>query len=263
MGIQRMVEFFKKMRKNGYVQVTLVGGEPYADRKALEALLLPVPIIPWIWLVTSGTTTLKQFPNTIHFISIDGANAQTHDRIRGMTGLYDRIHYNLRKARAKWANQFPVKIHSVLNAKNYQQIEALLAHWSTYGLADGVLFSTMTPIRDAEDEDLRLTEKQRNEIVLELIRQKSRFGDFLCMSSAMIRSLHPDHTRNLTPETCEVSNLIKSYNTAGETIKQCILSEKADCSKCGCVIHTMLNNTVGRTVPDWETFQLMINLTPA
>lgn len=233
-----VVFFFEKKRREGYVHANIVGGEPYVRPNLLTKI---AGIIPFNWVVTSGTTPLRRLRNTTHIISIDGASRQTHDRIRGMQGLYARILRNLANARS--GQDFRVIIHTTLNAQNYWELEEILQVWSSNGLADGIMISTITPIIGAGDDPLRLSHEQRTWIVNELIRLRPQHAGFLCMTEEMIGRLHPDHTRQLHPGICDTASWIESYDAAGKRIPQCILSEKADCGQCGCVVTTMSDST--------------------
>ena len=249
--------FFHGMRRQGFVHATLIGGEPYVNPRLLERI---TPIMPTNWIVTSGTTPLRWFPKTTHMISIDGKDAATHNSVRQSAGLFERIEKHLSSARTQWRGEFPAFAHCVLNAINFQQIGDILTYWSGNQLLDGVVFSTATPIRDAKDNHLRLSEKSRDWIVEELMRQKRRFGDFLCNTESMIQDVHPLETKQQTPETCGTAQLTQSFDTAGDRIKRCILSEKADCSECGCVITAIYTSLFTRK-HDPATFGMMLRLT--
>ena len=235
---EEVVSFFQRKRMEGYVHANIVGGEPYVRPELLTRV---AGIIPFNWVVTSGTTPLRRLRNTTHIISIDGASSETHDRVRRMNGLYARILKNLTKARS--GGDFPTIVHTTLNAQNYKDLEGILATWSSNDLADGIMFSTVTPIRGAGDEDIRLSHEQRIWIVDELVRLRKQYAGFLCMTESMIRRLHPDHAQKLHPEVCDTSRWIESYDANGKRIPQCILSEKADCAQCGCVVTTMSDGT--------------------
>ena len=240
---EEVVSFFQKKRREGYVQANLIGGEPYVRPQLLGKV---AGIIPFNWVVTSGTTPLRRLPHTTHVISIDGATGEIHDSVRGMKGLYARILKHLAAARSR--GDFPTIIHTTLNAQNYAGLEAILATWSSNGLADGIMISTLTPIREAEDESYRLSREQRVQIVSDLLRLKSHYPKFLCMTEAMIRRLHPDHTERLQPALCDTARWIESYDAAGKRVPQCVLSDKADCKECGCIITTMSDGTKGSSI---------------
>ena len=235
-----VIAFFQKKRAEGYLFVSIVGGEPYVRPELLTRI---AGIIPLNWVITSGTTPLRRLRNTTHIVSVDGANAESHDRVRRSKGLYDRILKNLGNARA--GGNFPTVIHTTLNAQNYKEISDILALWAGNGLANGIQVSTVTPIKGATDQTLFLSRDQRIWVVEELLRLKNQYADFLFMTEAMIRRLHPVHTDRLHPGVCNTAMWIESYDAAGKRISQCILSDKADCKECGCVITT----TADRTLP--------------
>lgn len=161
--------------------------------------------------------------------------------MRKSKGLYDRIVKNLTTTRA--TGDFPAFIHTTLNALNYKEIARIVKVWAANGLADGIMVSTLTPIRDSGDESFRLSREQRIWIVDELVRIKKEFPRFVCMTEPMIRRLHPDHTSQFHPAICDTAKWIESYDAAGKRIPQCILSDKADCKECGCVVTTMSDGT--------------------
>lgn len=250
---QEVVAFFENKRKEGYVHASIVGGEPYVRPDLLTRV---AGIIPFNWVITSGTTPLRRLRNTTHVISVDGAGSETHDRVRRMDGLYARILRNVGKARS--GGDFPLVIHTTLNAWNYEELAEILATWSSNGLADGIMVSTATPIKGAGDEGLRLSREQRIWIVDRLLRLRKQYDGFLWMTEAMIHRLHPDHTKRLHPGACDTARWVESYDANGKRISQCILSEKADCEQCGCVITTLSDGTkpsqIGSMVESTATF---------
>lgn len=249
-----VIEFFKERKAQGLLQATIIGGEPYVRPKLLPKI---VEIMPANWIVTSGTTPLQHLPRTTHFVSVDGANAETHDVVRRSPGLYDRIIRNLQVAKA--GGRFPVFIHTVLNAQNYRQVRGILQTWESNRLADGVLFSTVTDIKGGGDENLLLSEDQRKWIVDELLSAKQEFGGFLCMSPRMINHFLPEVSSTQTPLNCGTAKFVASYDAAGVRIPQCIFSERGNCHGCGCVISSMMNS-ITKHLPDTGTLKVLARL---
>jgi len=234
-----MVAFFEQKAREGYIHVNMVGGEPYVHLKSdlLERLAATMPSV---WITTSGVTPLKHIPNVLHFISIDGADAETHDRVRGFPGLYDRIVGHLSDARAK--GPFPACLHVTLNSQNYRQVRQVLEVWRVNGLVDGVAFSTHTPIHGADDDWLRLFDEQSESLVEDLLQCKQEFGGFLLNTPAMIHRLLPENMRKQTPDNCLTARFVDSFHADGSKIEQCIFTEKGDCSGCGCAVNTALES---------------------
>src|SRR3990167_367741 len=239
MSLEDVVAFFKKLRRKGMLHATLVGGEPMVRPDVLRAVTEQVPDIRYM-LVTSGTTPLEAFPNTTLVISVDGKDAETHNTVRGSKKLFERIITNLTKFRAEHGNEYPVFIHSTLNALNYQQVENILAYWKANGMVRGVMFSTWTDIEDAGDERFRLTDSQREEIVEELRRTKAQHGDFVVNSPYMIERLRPVQMRRQTPNNCSMSKLVASFRADGTRKPMCIFGPKAHCGTCGCASTQMV-----------------------
>lgn len=230
-----VISFFKQMKTSGYRHATIIGGEPYVRPKLLPAV---TSIMDANWIVTSGVLPLMNLPRTTHFISIDGQDAKTHDRVRRNHGLFRRVFKNIQQFRK--ASNAPVYLHSVLNQINYQQIRGILSFWIRGKMVNGVIMSTITPIYGIRSE-LWLTTNQKKWIVAELLEAKKEFGDFLCMTNSMIAHLHPDNTAKLTPEKCGTAIYSPSFDAKGNKMAQCVLSDKAKCSECGCVITAMMN----------------------
>jgi MoaA/NifB/PqqE/SkfB family radical SAM enzyme len=252
-----VIQFFRDRRDDGYVFAALIGGEPYVRPDLLQEI---TPILPVNWLITSATTPLRRFPNTVHIISIDGGSAEVHDKVRNMPGLYNRIEKHLQNARSKWPGSFPAFSHSTLNAINYRDTGQILHRWSSNKLLDGAVFSIATPVGKNDLTHLRLTLRQREEIVEDLLRLKRQFGTFLCMSQEMISLLHPDVAKNHTPATCKMSTRVSSFDAEGNRIEQCVLSTLANCSLCGCVIDTFLQS-MERPIPNPKTIFHVLRMT--
>jgi len=253
MSDEDAVAFFHEMKDRGYLLVNLVGGEPYVRPELLEKL---TPIMPANWITTSGTTPLRHFPRTTHFVSIDGWDAETHNRIRKSKGLFERIVKNLTKARAEGG--FPAYGHMVLNSQNFWQVREVMEFWSRNELLDGFLFSLHTPIRGGGDDHLRMTEDQRFSAVAGLRRAKLFAGDYMLNTNRMLDLMHPDVARHQTPETCGTARLVASFDAAGNRIEQCILGGQADCSQCGCVITGMMETMFPR--PRYSSIKMLAQL---
>ena len=235
----------------------MIGGEPYVRPNLLKRI---VGIIPSNWLITSGTSPLIYFDKTTHIISIDGKDAETHDRIRKSPGLFGRIVKNLSVARGKWGKEFGVIAHSVLNAMNYRQISDILSFWKGNGLVDGIMFSMATPIDAGNELHLRLSSLEHEWIMKELLYQKEHFKDFLLMSRPMIEHFDPDRVKKQRPETCRTSLHIQSFAADGSRIERCVLSPKADCGACGCVITGILDGIYGAEIETIKIINRMITV---
>jgi len=230
---EKVINFFKKKKEEGFLNVFIIGGEPYVRPDLLEKV---AGIIPITFAITSGTVPFRHLKSSVHIVSIDGKDALTHDTIRKGKNLYNRIINNLKKAMQK---KFPVFLHTVLNAINYTQTKNIIEVWEKNGLADGIVFSTMTPIAGVDIEHLRLNTKQREYIVKNLLQLKSEYPAFLLNTKEMIKKLHPEVTKNYSQSKCLAKNNFIAYDAAGKEKDKCIFGADSICSECGCVVTTM------------------------
>lgn len=249
-----VVRFFEQKRDQGYLMTLMIGGEPYVRPVLLERL---GGIIPWSGIVTSGTTPLRRIKRTMHFVSVDGKDAETHDGVRQSPGLFKRLIKNVSDARA--TGNFPLAIHTVINAKNYRQIDGILDFWREAGLADWVIFSTHTSIEGAGDAHLRLTSEQRDEIVRDLFRARDQYGAFLNMSASMIRALSSQHAKGQYPGNCPTARFTEAYTGNGKKIERCIFGPGGNCDQCGCIV-TVGFQPLMNVIPRMDDFQAALGL---
>ena len=124
MSADEIGRFYRDLRKNGFVQVGIWGGEPLLRedageilRHAREAGLISV-------LVTNGYYLEERLeelaPNTnAVIVSLDYAGEE-HDRLRGCPGLYDRVISALERLRRQYP-QIKVYFNYLLHRGNEDQ----------------------------------------------------------------------------------------------------------------------------------------------
>ena len=124
--------------------LVLTGGDPlkradiydliaYSAGLGLETAITPSPT-PLV--TTEAIARLKEAGIARMAVSLDGADAATHDRMRGVPGSFDQTQLIMRDARELG---IPLQVNTTLNPDNYHQIERmanLLAHqvvlWSVF-----------------------------------------------------------------------------------------------------------------------------------
>ncbi len=256
MSDDQVVQFFKQKEKEGSLMVLIIGGEPYVRPELLAKL---GGIIPWTGVVTSGTSPLIKMERTYHLISIDGKDAETHDRIRQSRGLFDRIVSNVKRARTTH-QKFPLAIHTVLNRENFLQTEEIVRFWKDNGLADWIVFSGHTPIAGAGDEHLHLCDSDSYEAVHELHRLKDKYPGFVNMTHQMISTLQPHRMMFQNPENCPTAQFTDAYYANGQKIERCIFGPDGDCSRCGCIVTIGFEPLKG--VPTFDDLRVAWRLRP-
>ncbi|QEH33330.1 Antilisterial bacteriocin subtilosin biosynthesis protein AlbA [Aquisphaera giovannonii] len=143
--------------------LVLSGGDPlkrpdiyelvrHSAESGLETAITPSPTP----LVTTGAIArLKEAGVHRMAVSIDGADAATHDGLRGVAGSFDQTQRIMRDARAL---NIPVQVNTTLNPANYGQIEAMADMLAGHGIVLWSLF-LIVPVGRAT-ADLRMTGEQ-------------------------------------------------------------------------------------------------------
>lgn len=256
MSDDQVVHFFEQKRRGGSLMVLIIGGEPYVRPELLKRL---GGIIPWTGVVTSGTSPLIKMEKTYHFISIDGKDAETHDRVRQSKGLFDRIFSNVKRARTTY-KKFPLAIHTVLNRENFHQTEDIVTFWKNNGLADWIVFSGHTPIAGAGDEHLHMSESDGHEAVRDLHRLKGKYPSFINMTHSMIETLQPHRMWSQNADNCPTAQFTDAYYANGQKIERCIFGPDGDCSRCGCIVTIGFEPLKG--VPTFDDLRVAWRLRP-
>ncbi|MGB9023859.1 MAG: radical SAM protein, partial [Candidatus Bathyarchaeia archaeon] len=116
----------------GLRYATIIGGEPFVRRDIFRIVEAFLHQRVRVGISTNGTLInevmgrrLKQLPRQDVFlgVSLDGANAETHDSFRGVAGSFEAA---VRGARIAQQAGFPLMIQSVLNRSNVEEIPAVL-----------------------------------------------------------------------------------------------------------------------------------------
>lgn len=256
-GVKDDLDFLKKVQElriqnPTIAHATWVGGEPMFRK---ELLRKAVQFFPSNWVVTNGTIPIDgEWENTSFFISVDGTE-ETHNRIRQpwkqplkpeQKTLYNP--YQKAKKTAETATA-PVFIHTVINRSNAHTIPNLVAEWKSEKHVGGFEFSLHTPMVEKKrpsgmtenDEKLYLDGQEREDAIKMLHNLRQEYGDFVLMSHAQIDSYLPENQQEVFGSNCRVVKGVYSVDSQFNRKQPCVMGEGMDCSKCGCVIPTMLD----------------------
>ncbi|WP_205678835.1 TIGR04053 family radical SAM/SPASM domain-containing protein [Aquisphaera insulae] len=157
--------------------LVLTGGDPlkradifelvrYSADTGMETAITPSPTP----LVTAeAIARLKEAGIARMAVSIDGADAATHDAMRGVAGSFEQTQRIMRDARALG---IPVQVNTTLNPANLDQIEAIADMLAQHGI---VLWSVflIVPVGRAT-ADLRLTGEQYERAFARLYAQSRK-----------------------------------------------------------------------------------------
>lgn len=119
-----------QIREVGQPTLILTGGEPllredifdltaYGVEKGLKVVMAPNGLL----LTREVAKKLVEIGVPRISISLDGPDAESHDRLRGVPGAFEGVLAGIRAARAEG---LPFQINTTITKRNYHQIEAIM-----------------------------------------------------------------------------------------------------------------------------------------
>jgi len=166
----------------GIPSLVITGGEPFMRPDIREVLEYAVKKIQYVRLQTNGTFLDEEMARFLVekgvdeiWVSVDGGR-ETHDRIRGVAGTYDKVTSgleNLVRAKQKTGSPYPViLINAVIGSENLAEVEDIF-DLAVKFRAGEALFNY---VADVDEESIRATEKalQRDEVFSEQFSTEGR-----------------------------------------------------------------------------------------
>jgi MoaA/NifB/PqqE/SkfB family radical SAM enzyme len=208
--------------------VIFEGGEPllWKDRKNNKDIGNIISYAQKLFfctgITTNGTIDLEKFDPDIFFISIDGLE-ETHDRIRGKS--FKKIIKNLEKN----VKSKKIITNICISRANYSELEETIKFLNNR--VYGITIQFFYPY-EGLDDDLRLSNSEKDEILKELLALKKQGYKILDSASCLNRMAH---------NTWRCSDfLVSSVEQDGTVSYGCYLNNKVDnvlCSECGFAVH--------------------------
>lgn len=207
--------------------ITWVGGEPLLRRELVE---LGMRYFRFNKVVTNGTIALPDWPRVSFVVSVDGTE-EAHDRQRGAR-TYRKIRENVRAA----GGRNNIVLHCCLTSINLGCIEDLLAEWRAEPIR-GIVFDFYTPVAGLDDA-LWMGWERREEAISRLLAAKARYGDFLRVPRSVLRAMRRRSMSRYvgSPRACAFARKAFALGTQGERKRPCMLGDRADCGRCGCIV---------------------------
>jgi sulfatase maturation enzyme AslB (radical SAM superfamily) len=163
-------------------------------------------------------------------ISLDGTEA-IHDAIRG-EGCYAKIRKNVSSSHCK---HLKIALACCINRKNKDCLEDLLAEWYEIPTISHVLFDFMTPVVGT-DESLWLSLEERDAMLEQLKLLKKRYGDFIGVPPATFDLMRSERAHKSVGRNCVFVKNGMAFDAWGNRKYPCVMGQKADCSRCGCIV---------------------------
>jgi len=219
-----------KKKYPSIIHASWVGGEPLLRKKVVEEGL---NLFPFNMVVTNGSIDLPEWKNCVFNISVDGTK-EYYERIRGLK-IYDKVKEHANR------NDIHVNIACVLNKKNYHTIEPLLEEWRDTKIG-GINFDFYTPI-EGINEDLWLDWEERDKIIDQLLDLKKKYGNFILNSKSILRLMRSNNSKKIT-SNCILPKAVICLDPMGNRKLPCVIGNKADCKRCGCVIPFQIQSVI-------------------
>jgi len=143
MPTEKVVEGLKKLKEwLGPVHLTLTGGETLLRPDIADLVREASSLGLMVHLLTNGTLLTERTAAGLHdahlslcTVSLDGATAPTHDRLRGREGTYGKVIENIRRAK----QHLRIQLAAILFKDNLGEVAGIVHLAEQEGLA-GVLF---------------------------------------------------------------------------------------------------------------------------
>lgn len=173
--IEKFYEIVEDCEKIGVEVLDIIGGEPIAYPHIYEAIRYAVKRIPKVYLNTAGyfinekiIEKLKDTGLKDIFVSIDGATAEKHEKIRGH-GTFQKTCESVKRLSE---HGFTVTVSFVANAENYKDIPDILKICETYGAKRLFILSLIPEGRGKNLKNIVLKDHMIIEIIKELRKYK-------------------------------------------------------------------------------------------
>ncbi len=207
------------------LQAVWLGGEPLLRAGLIEKCK---NLFSFNEIDTNGTLPLPNWKDMMFVCSVDGTK-KYHEQQRGKN-TYEKIRDNINR------KGLDVTINFCITRLNKDCIEDFVEEWrNTY--VKGAGFSFYTPIAGKNNAGLWLGYKERDIVIDRLITLKRKYPKFITISEALLRNFKSDRCQQIT-EKCRTDYAVFNSMCFDSSFRRkfpCVLGEKADCTKCGCV----------------------------
>ena len=238
-GQQLVDAMFALLDKFKPLHVSIVGGEPLVRFRELNEILPRMAQMGiYTQLVTSAVRPIPIEWATLRrlqlVVSIDGLQPEHDERRKPAT--YDRI--------LKHIEGHNVRVHCTVTRQQVRRdgyLEDFVTFWSANPAVSQIWISLYTP-QVGEISSERLTKADREHVVSDLLRIRSRYSKLRIPKGMLESFVQPPHSPDdcifAKTTACISSNFLKP-------ITPCQFGGNPDCANCGCIASAALA-AVGR-----------------
>lgn len=223
--VDEWIERLEAMKAAGHPMLlcTWVGGEPMVRKPLIEA---GRKYFKHNTIVTNGTMELPDWPDCTWVISIDGTE-EAFAKMRA-PGIYQKIKENVLRN-----PELRIQISCVITTLTVDCIEDLIKEWGPLARG-GIIFDFFTPVNKL-DESLWLDWPQRDAVIEQLFALKKKYPGTINMLDSTLDLMRSKNSRKVT-DNCLFKEKAFTLGADGQTKGKCMMGDKADCDKCGCVV---------------------------
>jgi len=180
-------------------------------------------------ITTNGTIDLIDFPDCIYVVSLDGPR-QYNDAIRGK-GTYEKVMRTIKKVPGKFGSQ--VICQCVVTKENENMLEDLVKLLRPTRF-EGMTFSFYVPPANDNSKLTWHTTKRRDSAVLEVLRLKELYPDFIWNNKRALELTLSENCRTVTDNCPSKQYVLPLYLDGGDFINPfCCHGNDVDCDLCG------------------------------
>ncbi|PZV16790.1 MAG: radical SAM protein [Leptolyngbya sp.] len=251
----KILTLLKKLKQQGIVYITLVGGEPLL---AKPLILEAAHLFPVVWVVSNGTIPFPAMPRSVTwFVSIDGT-PDYHNAIRDPKNLFGKQRYkSLTGMTARIAQTIDESdrgayIHVTLTKPSLPHFRETV-DWLVGNITKlrGIVVSGAATDTVTDPNTLTLGDRLVIKSLIEEAAQVYGWDLFPANQPKTNEFLfNPEHLIT-DPAQCVVARRVDSYNFNGESVGKCVLRD-ADCQTCVCNVSGMTRSVRSG---DWESIR--------
>lgn len=220
LGTEEIKKIIDRLAEIGTISLQFTGGEPFIRKDFITILTYAAKYNFSITILTNATLITKALANklssiNIHSVqvSLDGAIAETHDKIRGIPGTFDltiRGIKNLIEAGIK------VSIAATFSKSNFNEAEQIYELSKRLG-ASSFLFGFVYPVGRGKDsfKNLCLSWGEMRKIQRLLVNKAKENKDFPVYIDEAIGTLEKNKWR---PPTCKAGRIMITITAEGNIV---------------------------------------------
>jgi radical SAM protein with 4Fe4S-binding SPASM domain len=186
--LEDVCQILEAAYKNGHRYTSITGGEPFIYRRIFEVLDFAHDLGFWIQVLTHGGLLtderirhLKRYWRLRVRISLDGANKETHDALRGQ-GTFDTTLAKIERLKEAGVT---VGVGMTVSHQNVAEIPAMM----NLCISKGVSFLRMVPVARVKKGKAAVVDTMLHERILEsIIEQSIKHIDLLDLPPCSERS---------------------------------------------------------------------------